>query len=213
YLVVHTIADSDGHPVGDSHAACPAIARSLPRLVILEPGIDVIRVLHIHGEGVDLTQGQVRQVVTRLAPIVRDKDSPIRSRHHPVGVLWIDPEGPEVAERSSENSVALRPAESGPGFAAIFRAGYGSSGDEDPLGVIWINSDLVEGIARLSAHIVFRRVHLSPCRTAIVGPIDFAAEQLARRRTGAARLLICRNAVPVINHRVYRPGILPVNVD
>src|SRR6202011_4585843 len=65
HLVVHSIADSHRHPVFDSDAAGPAIARSLPAFVILQARIDVVRSLHIDTQSVNLTALDGEQMLTR----------------------------------------------------------------------------------------------------------------------------------------------------
>ena len=187
-LVVHAVTDSHCHPVRQPDAARPAITRALPRLVILQTCIDVVRVFHIQCQGVDLTERKIGKMITSLAGIVGNADSAVRTSHHPIRVLWVDPQRSEVAECSAEHSVGLRPAESRPRLSAIFGAGYRSPGDEDPLGVIGIHSDLIEGIAGLAPDIISRRVCLAPGSAAIIGPIDFAADQSLARRSRA----VCR---------------------
>src|SRR5207249_404714 len=51
HLVVHAVAHSDRYPIREPDAARPAIARALPRLVILQTCIDVVRVFHINSQG------------------------------------------------------------------------------------------------------------------------------------------------------------------
>src|SRR5262249_15505899 len=70
HLVVHAVPDSDGRPISQPHAARPAAAWPFPRLVALKPRVDVIRVLHIDRQRVDLTQGQIREMIAGLASVV-----------------------------------------------------------------------------------------------------------------------------------------------
>src|SRR5215468_128217 len=159
YLVVHPIADANCYPIFQSDAARPAVTRAFPRFVILQTGVDVVRVLHIHGQRVDLAQRQVGQMVAGLAAVIRDEHAAIRAGKDPVGVLRINPDGAEIAEGPAERP-RLRPSRARPGFAAVFGTAQVRASDEEPFGVVLINAELIEGVAGLAAHIASVRAHL-----------------------------------------------------
>src|SRR5207342_3723841 len=52
--VVHAVAGPDRHPVFHGDDAAPPVARALPRVVILQAAVDVVRVVHVHADRVDL---------------------------------------------------------------------------------------------------------------------------------------------------------------
>src|SRR5262249_17295918 len=70
HLVVHAVADSYRRPISQPHAAPPAAAWPSPRLVVLKPRVDVVRVLHIDRQRVDLTQRQICQVIAGPPSVV-----------------------------------------------------------------------------------------------------------------------------------------------
>ena len=76
----HAVVVADGQPVPHGHAAERPVRRSLPVLVILESGVDVVRVFHVHADRVDLGHRQVGEVVAGPAAVVRDRRSRRRCR-------------------------------------------------------------------------------------------------------------------------------------
>src|SRR5262245_33432496 len=170
HLVVHPVADAYSHPVRQPDAARPTVARPLPRFVILQPRVDVVWVLYIHGQRVDLAQRQICQMVAGLAAVVGDKNAAVGSGDDPLGVLRIDPDGSEIAERPAEWP-RLRPSRAGPGLAAVFGTAQIRAGYEEPVWIVLINSELIERVAGLTAHIAAVRAHFAPSHGGVGGCI------------------------------------------
>src|SRR5262249_10563293 len=121
----------------------------------------------------------------------------------------------KVAEGPAKNSVALRAREPRPGFSGVFGAGYRSAGNENPIGIVGINANLIESVPGFSAKIVPCGIHLAPRPAAIIGAVDLAADRpLAGRRAGRLR---CgwrfRCFVSIVDDRVENVRVLLIEIQ
>ena len=78
---------ADRHPVPHRHAAERPVRRPLPVLVILQAGVEVVRILHVDADRVDLADRNVRVVIARAAAVVRDRDAAVAAGDHAIGIL------------------------------------------------------------------------------------------------------------------------------
>ena len=65
---MHTVLRADRHPIFERDPSVLAVARSLPRIVILQAGVDVVGIVHVHADGIDLPDAHVRKVVAGAPP-------------------------------------------------------------------------------------------------------------------------------------------------
>src|SRR5262249_45878730 len=125
-----------------------------------------------------------------------------------------DPQRPKVAKCPSEYAIALRPAEPRPRLASVAGADDRTAGDEDPVRVVRIHSNLIEGIAGLPADVISSRVHAPPRRPCIVSAVDFPANEpfsLNRRGKRDGRRFL--NRVAVVDYGVQYVWIHLVQVQ
>ena len=101
-LVIHSVADADRHPIVDIDAARPAVGWTFPAFVVLQAAVDVIRLLHIDADRVELAELEIGEVIGGAAAVVRNGNAAVGSRDHVIGILGIDPEAAEIAERAGE---------------------------------------------------------------------------------------------------------------
>ncbi len=187
--VVHAVAVADRHPVLGSDATRRTIDRPAPGIVVLHAAVDVVRAVVVHVDRVELTAGNVREVVAGLARVVRDLHAAVTSENPPVRVLGIDPHRPIVAE-ALRKQVADVPGEPGPRLAAVLGTQQRIAVDEDPLVVVRVHADLVERIAGLRADVVGGGVHLVPGPPAVLGAVDLTADVARPRLDVSAAVLL-----------------------
>src|SRR5262249_41561971 len=135
-----------------------------------------IRLLHVYGQRVDFAERQVREVIAGPSAIVGNAHAAVRAGHHSIRILTVNPEGAKVAKGPAKDPVLLWTGKSRPRFAPVFGAGDRGAGNENPVGVVGINPELVEGIAGFSSHVVARRIRFAPGQAAVIGAIDLAAD-------------------------------------
>src|SRR5262245_65171965 len=155
-------------------------------------------------------------MVAGLAAVVGDKNAAVGAGDDPLGVLRIDPDGSEIAERPAEWP-RLRPSTASPCLAAVFGTAQIRAGDEEPVGIVLINAELIERVAGLAAHVAAVRAHFAPGHARVVGAIDLAAHRaFAHRGAAFARLpnlFFGPGAlVAVVNERIERLRVFLIEV-
>src|SRR6185436_5241906 len=116
-----------------------AVARPLPRVVILHAAVHVVGIVHVHADRVNLADAHVGEVVTGLATVHRDADTTIGAEDDAVLVLRVPPHGAEVTEHAPEELAV-------PGLAAVARDEHRIAGDDHRLVVVRIDAHLVERV-------------------------------------------------------------------
>ena len=201
----HAVAVANRQPVLVVDSTRRSIRRPLPVLMILQTGVDVVRILVVHADGVNRSEGKVVVRIARLSPIVRNTDPAIAADDHPVGILRIEPECPEVAKHSRENAT--------PGPATVLRIPSWRPGQENVLVVVGIDADLIEVIRSLAADVLVVAVHPGPGLTPVFGAIDFSTHRRNSSRGSATLALNGRHPrIHVFDDGVQNLGILRIEI-
>ncbi len=131
--------------------------------------------------------------------------------------MRVDPQCAYIPEGGGKH-ISRRPIDIQPGFAAVAGTGNTDGRDINVLVVIGINTDLVEGVSRLSSHIILDGIHFFPAPARIFTAIDFAAD-LSFLGFKTAPAVLCgfffsrRAQVTVLDHGVDYIRILPVDIQ
>ena len=198
-LVVHAVAGAHGRPILERDQAASSIARTLPGFVVLQTGIDVVRIVHIDADGVDLADRDVEVIVGALSAVVRDVHSTIGAEHDALWILVVPPHGAEVTEDAAEEITV-------PGGPAIARLVHRVAVDDDVARIDRVGQDLVEGIGRLRAgNVDAIAMRLRPTATTVFRAVDLVADgptaDLAIRGAGVvARWPADRPRIDVLDH-------------
>ncbi len=179
--VVHPVASADRHPVRQADLSRPAVRRAFPGVVVLQPAIDVVGILHVHADGIELAERDVIEVMAGLTAVVGDVHPSVGAEDQAVRVLGIDPQGSPVAEGLLKKAVR-RPGNAMPGLAAVGRAGQRLGGDVELIRIVLVHAELVEGIRGLVERLLRALgVDLAPGLASVIGPIDFAPDSARLR--------------------------------
>src|SRR5262245_211556 len=154
-------------------------------------------------------------MIAGLAAVIGNTHTAVRAGHHAVGILTVDPEGAKVAKGPTEDPVSLRAGKPRPGFAAIFGTGDGAAGDENSIGVVRIDAQLIKSVTCFSADVVSRRIHFAPGRTTVIGAVYFAANQslASSYSSGLRRRRRFGGFVSIVDHRVENVWILLIKIQ
>ena len=176
-----------------------AVARALPRVVILQAAVDVVGIVHVDADRVDLADAHVREVVAGLAAVDRDVDAAVAAEDDAV----LCRAGSHHIERKSPNTP--RKKSRVPGLAAVARDVHRVAGHDDGLVVVRIDADLVERVRRLAAGDVDVG-HLPPRLAAVVGAIELVADDAGGERADGADVARCRRPASGSGFRAARRG-------
>ncbi len=74
-------------------ANIPDFRRAAPRAIVLQPPVDMVRMIIIHCHVIELRQGQVANEAPGLAAVLRNGDAAIIADNQMPGIVRVDPEG------------------------------------------------------------------------------------------------------------------------
>ncbi len=132
------VAAADDDPVlVDGPDAGQAEARPAPAAVVLQAAVDAIRAPAVHGDVIELADGQVIEEVPVVHAIVGDIDAAVAAEDHVPAVAGIDPQG-VLVRMGAVAAVGLER------LAAVRGAIEGDAEDVEMVLVARIDADLAE---------------------------------------------------------------------
>ena len=209
----HAVAVAHREPVIRRDSPEAGARRPAPVLMILQPGVEVVRIVHVDADRIDLADRQIGEMIARPACVVRDRDAAVAALNHPVGILGIDPQRAHVPEHPRKHARRV------PRLAAIGRMPEAVLGHEDVLVVVRIDANLTEVVRALRTDIVVVGVHLGPRLTGIRRPVHLAPNDrnhTRRPRAATSPRARChrhRTRIVVLDHGVDDVRIAPGDVE
>ncbi len=82
--IVHPIPVTERYAVLKRDASRPAVAGYFPRIMALKTAVNVIRVVHVHSDGIVLGHGKVVVIIACLPPVVGNIDTAVTPHENAV---------------------------------------------------------------------------------------------------------------------------------
>ncbi len=117
---IHPIPPTYQEPVLKRYFAFPTIDWPFPYFVILQPGINIIWLLHINRYIINLSKRNIIKMVGIFPFIPCDIKPAIAANHRMPRVLGVDPHCAEITKNTIHYFRPF-PACAGPGFPAVIR--------------------------------------------------------------------------------------------
>ncbi len=139
-----------------------------PRAVVLEPSVDLVRVLVVDGHMIKLRDGKVGRLPPAAAAVERDPQTAVVAAHDVLGVVGVDPQVVPVAVRAA--------AAGGEAAPAVIAGDELEVGLEEPVGVLRIDDQPRE--VERPPHHALAAVAGFPGRAAVRGAVQRRAGRL-----------------------------------